>query len=69
MPIISLHIGKSFFLLFLLTTFFYWLYYTQQRKASFSACMVCAEKDSTPQRTEINYGNKESYDKRDGERD
>ena len=37
--------------------------------ASFSACMVCAEKDSTPQRTEIDYGNKESYDKRDGEGD
>lgn len=37
--------------------------------ANFSACMVCAEQDSTPQRTEMDYGNKESYDKRDGERD
>lgn len=35
--------------------------------ANFSACMVCAEQDSTPQRTEMDYGNKESYDKQDGE--
>lgn len=58
--------------------FFYFFSLTRQNEtairdatinASFSACMVCAEKDSTPQRTEMDYGNKESYDKRDGERD
>lgn len=58
--------------------FFYFFLLTRQNEtairdatinASFSACMVCAEKDSTPQRTEMDYGNKESYDKRDGERD
>lgn len=46
--------------------------YIARNKKRFSclACMVCAKQDGTPQRTEIDYGNnKESYDKRDGERD
>ena len=61
---------QVFFFTFFVDNFFF-IGYTARNKErlSFSACMVCAEKDSTPQLTEINYGNKESYDKRDGERD
>ena len=65
---ISLLIGKSFFLLFLLTTFFCLLECTQQETLFCLACMVYDKQDSVPQRTEIDYGNKESHDKRDGER-
>ena len=61
--------ASLFFLLFLLTSFIYLLECTQQETLSCLACMVCAEQDSTPQRTEIDYGNKKSYDKRDGEGD
>ena len=69
LPIISLHVGKSFFLLFLLTTFFYALYYDATRNAFLVWRVWYAPNKIARHRMEIDYGNKESYDKRDGKRD
>lgn len=60
---------QVFFFYFFVDNFFLLARMHATKKASFAACIGCAEKDSAPQRTEIDYGNKESYDKRDGERD
>lgn len=67
LPIISLRIGKSFFFTFFVDKFLLCAILHATMNANFSACMVCAEQDSAPQRTEMDYGNKESYDKQDGE--
>lgn len=66
-----MHVGESFFFYFFVDNFLLFARMHATKNASFFWRVWYAPKqDSTPQETEIDYGdNKESYDKRDGEGD